>query len=272
MNWLATAKAGHKEGSPRLSALRWCAKFGGLPQDPAEIKPHHGSSLKACLGVLAPATQRAYYRIVRRALKAQGVDVSDWPTSPQIPRTRKREPFPDARLEEALRHLRNKYQHTTANLCHILRHTGMRVQKEALHSPLRVTRHGGYAVLEVECGKGGHWRSIPVWDEWALDMLTSPATIERIREVPYATHLSRWKGAVEALRIDTKLPTLHSLRHAYATEVYRRTGDIALAQQLLGHVDPKTTSRYIGERGHEEIIAKMRSAGGDTQVPQRGLA
>ena len=40
--------------------------------------------------------------------------------------------------------------------------------------------------------------------------------------------------------------TPHSLRRLFATEVYRRTKDIKVVQQLLGHADISTTQQYVG--------------------------
>jgi integrase/recombinase XerC len=37
---------------------------------------------------------------------------------------------------------------------------------------------------------------------------------------------------------------VHSLRHSFATEIYRRTHDLRLTQELLGHANPSTTARY----------------------------
>lgn len=38
--------------------------------------------------------------------------------------------------------------------------------------------------------------------------------------------------------------TCHTLRHSFATRLYRATKDLRLTQQLLGHASPNTTSRY----------------------------
>ena len=37
---------------------------------------------------------------------------------------------------------------------------------------------------------------------------------------------------------------VHSLRHTFATQVYQKTRDLRLTQDLLGHVNPSTTARY----------------------------
>lgn len=36
----------------------------------------------------------------------------------------------------------------------------------------------------------------------------------------------------------------HQLRHAYGTEVYRRSGDLRMTQELMGHSSPATTAGY----------------------------
>jgi integrase/recombinase XerD len=39
--------------------------------------------------------------------------------------------------------------------------------------------------------------------------------------------------------------TLHSCRHAFGTQVYRKSGhDLRMAQQLLRHASPTTTAIY----------------------------
>jgi site-specific recombinase XerD len=37
---------------------------------------------------------------------------------------------------------------------------------------------------------------------------------------------------------------LHSLRHRFASELYRVTLDLRLTQEMLGHSSPATTSIY----------------------------
>jgi site-specific recombinase XerD len=38
--------------------------------------------------------------------------------------------------------------------------------------------------------------------------------------------------------------TCHSLRHRFATQVYRSTHDLRAVQELLGHSKPETSARY----------------------------
>jgi site-specific recombinase XerD len=39
--------------------------------------------------------------------------------------------------------------------------------------------------------------------------------------------------------------TAHQLRHWFATNVYAAGHDIRVTQELLGHSNPSTTSRYV---------------------------
>jgi len=46
------------------------------------------------------------------------------------------------------------------------------------------------------------------------------------------------------------------LRHSFGTAIYEATGDIAAAQALLDHADPKQTRRYT----MKAVANRMRSA------------
>ena len=50
---------------------------------------------------------------------------------------------------------------------------------------------------------------------------------------------------IEAGYPEAELLTLYSYRHAYATRLYRETGDLALVQRALGHRDLSTTMIYL---------------------------
>ena len=52
----------------------------------------------------------------------------------------------------------------------------------------------------------------------------------------------RWRPAVEKAGI-TDL-RFHDLRHTAATRIVRGTGNLKIAQVLLGHTDIRTTARY----------------------------
>ncbi len=97
-------------------------------------------------------------------------------------------------------------------------------------------------------GKGGKTRLVPLSE-------TLTAAMQRYRDqlsihgwfFPGAIdgHLSSaWLGTL----VSRALPapwTLHSLRHRFATDVFARTGNLILVQQLLGHSSVATTQRYV---------------------------
>lgn len=66
------------------------------------------------------------------------------------------------------------------------------------------------------------------------------------------------------------LPDLHPhhARHAFATEIWRKTSDLHLAQKLLGHASPTTTARYT-HADDEDLAARYTKAmGDDTEKPE----
>lgn len=88
-------------------------------------------------------------------------------------------------------------------------------------------------------GKGGRWRELPAHPE-VVRVLAGPGWV-----FPHgAGHI---QGDTVSRELSGVLDpwTAHSLRHAFATEAYRRTRDLRLVQGWLGHASPLTTVRYI---------------------------
>lgn len=56
-------------------------------------------------------------------------------------------------------------------------------------------------------------------------------------------HCSPWWVSTTAKRATGY--SAHSLRHLFATSVWRATGDLLAVQRLLGHADAATTQRYV---------------------------
>ena len=54
---------------------------------------------------------------------------------------------------------------------------------------------------------------------------------------------------------------LHELRHSAADALYRKTGDIGKAQQLLRHESPATTAGYLHPR-LDDLEAALESLDG----------
>lgn len=102
-------------------------------------------------------------------------------------------------------------------------------------------------VLEVH-GKGGKIRFIPVSAE--LDEYVS-----LMPDVGRLVPLSNSGARAAVTRIAKKAGVVahdggdvssHDLRATFATEVYNKTGNVRLVQELLGHASIQTTQIYIG--------------------------
>jgi integrase len=76
--------------------------------------------------------------------------------------------------------------------------------------------------------------------------------------VTYEGLKTAWKAARKA----AGLPDLrfHDMRHTAATRLLRRTGNLKLAQQLLGHEDITTTATYYAHASIEDLRAALDSA------------
>lgn len=130
---------------------------------------------------------------------------------------------------------------------------GLRVSEIARVRVEHVALDQTPVALRVVDGKGGRDRVVPV-----------PSTV--VAELrPFLTGRGRlWlpdrlhPGAAVTYAITGHLRSLgiahsaHSLRHRYATALYRASRDLLLVQRLLGHSSPATTAiyaQYDEERG-----------------------
>jgi site-specific recombinase XerD len=106
-------------------------------------------------------------------------------------------------------------------------------------------------MLVVRDGKGQVGRAVPL----------SPLVVEELAGVLEGCEPGWWlfprmdmTGPVTAKYVSTKTnkhlrslgfpDTFHSLRHRFATELYRVTLDLRLVQEMLGHGSPATTAIY----------------------------
>ena len=118
-----------------------------------------------------------------------------------------------------------------------------RAECAALRSSDIVDTFDGTAIRVT--GKGGHEREVPIpdriaWRIRAADGYVFPSPYGQARHLSpaYLGKLVSW-----ALPGDW---TAHTLRHRYATRVYRACRDIRVVQELLGHARIETTIRYVG--------------------------
>lgn len=248
----ATSYWAAKGPSSRMMSIRAqeCAKPLGLRTPLSKLDKQHGAKVLTHLRTTGKSkgSIQAYYAAFKRAVELAGGDTKGWPRADTPPR-KCREPLSImdmARLTEALggrSYSADGWE--THDLLELLRGTGMRVEREALHSTAW-TWDPEAKLLRVT-GKGGHERVIPVGRPETLALLNDPERLRAMRKLSYSGHLKRWQLAVERLRITSLKPTPHAVRHYYATRAYERSGrNLRVVQELLGHSDINTTARYLG--------------------------
>lgn len=135
--------------------------------------------------------------------------------------------------------------------------------------------HGSAHVL-VRRGKGGKTRLVAISRELAAYLVkflrwkkvhgepvtsASPLFLSERRVHLHRSAVHRiWKVALDLACLPTH-HGVHTTRHSYAVEVYRRTRDLRLTQRLLGHSSPVVTQVYANlldedvRRGVEQIWA-----------------
>jgi integrase len=89
---------------------------------------------------------------------------------------------------------------------------------------------------------------------------------------------------VETLRVDrpdldvSRLATMrpYDLRHSFATEVYKATGDLAITGEFMDHADPQTTRRYAQgalpahlQTAGAKVLQAFKGAGRQPTAPPR---
>jgi len=107
------------------------------------------------------------------------------------------------------------------------------------------------ATIRVRNGKGGKERNVAAHPDVlaALDALPAPARGPVFTQWGQTGHAPAKAHNVSAavnyhlraLGIDA---TAHQLRHRFATRLYQGTGDLRLTQELMGHVNVRTTAIY----------------------------
>ena len=68
---------------------------------------------------------------------------------------------------------------------------------------------------------------------------------KQIKPINQRYYYKKINDAAEALGIDHNIGT-HTARKSFGYHLYKRTGNLAIVQELLNHSNPKETRRYIG--------------------------
>lgn len=148
---------------------------------------------------------------------------------------------------------------------------------------LQVCLHTGLRRMEVLTLK---WESIDldagiavIWQKGQIQRMVYLneelkrilAAIERTGEYVWpgknGGHLNEWwrrplHRALKMAGLKGKI-TLHDLRHDFGTRIYRQTGDIRAAKELLGHAQLSTTMRYAHALPEhlKEVMEKLWGSG-----------
>jgi site-specific recombinase XerD len=99
-------------------------------------------------------------------------------------------------------------------------------------------------MLYVRGQKGGGVGCVPLHPALAQALAAWPVRSGPLWPTVDAHYVS--ERCNRALRLAGSASTMHSTRHAYATNVYRASGgSLLVAQQLLRHASPATTAIYV---------------------------
>ncbi|MCI6532283.1 MAG: tyrosine-type recombinase/integrase [Bifidobacterium animalis] len=189
-----------------------------------------------------PETRKAYrttaasfFRWMQRA-GYRTEDVSEGLPSIRKPQPHPR-PCPDRHISAAL----SRAQGMDAIMLRLAAECGLRRGEIArVHSDDVVADSGGKSLIVR--GKGDKQRLVPL-----------PADLAGSIEAAHGWLLpGRWRGHVEesfvGKHLSRLLPTgygAHTLRHRFATTVYRDTSDLLVVARLLGHASTETTECYV---------------------------
>lgn len=220
----------------------------------------------ATIGHLRPATRRRYVSVVRvfcRWLTSRGVIPRD-PTThvARIPQPRHVDRTLDPADFVAL--LAHAPDQRAKAMLWVMYGCGARCIEI---TRLRVEDYHRRDRTLLLTGKGGHERTVPVPEPVAHQLdtyLAEGATagpLFRSHTNPAAgispkflsDLVAGWMAAAGIKRGARDGVSAHALRHTFAHDVLDVTDDIRVVQELLGHANVSTTSRYVGRARRAEM-------------------
>lgn len=107
--------------------------------------------------------------------------------------------------------------------------------------------------------EGGRLVTIPMIPKLKRILQKQPKINEYVFNVdghPFKDYRYFWKRAIK--KAGVKYQNFHTLRHTSATWILQETGNIKLAQQILGHKDIKTTTKYAHVLADEKRDALLK--------------
>lgn len=149
-------------------------------------------------------------------------------------------PIPDEDLADAL----DRADDRRRLILRLAAEVGLRRAEIAACHTGDLRERAGRVALLVH-GKGARERIVPVPEHLGRYLLTLPDGYLFPSDHPDG-HLSpRYVGKLAA-EVLPPSHTLHTLRHRFATNIYRASRDLYAVQRLLGHGSPTVTQRYVG--------------------------
>ena len=213
--------------------------------DPWQITPADLLAYISADADLAPETRRARRGTLRAfyswAQLAGHVSTSPAALLPEVstPRPLPR-PIPDDALADALDVADNRRR----LILRLAAEVGLRRAEIAACHTRDLRERAGRVALLVH-GKGARERIVPVPEHLGRYLLTLPDGY-LFPSKDGTGHLSpRYVGKLAA-EVLPPTHTLHTLRHRFATNIYRASRDLYAVQRLLGHGSPTVTQRYVG--------------------------
>lgn len=144
-------------------------------------------------------------------------------------------------------------------------------------------QRAGYVWVSKDIGKGGKERWIPVLPELQPVVEEILATVATDEHVLHALRNTRDPDLKKRPCAESTLVELvqrvakragiiaevgpHTLRHAFTDYIARSTGDVRIAQALLGHANLATTQVYLGKPTLDELTLALRNRPAELLMP-----
>jgi integrase len=240
---LTLAAAGQRQATIRLRKGMLCIAARGLGCPPAEVTAENLVNWFARQQHLSPEARHSYRCALRGFFTwmyetdRTPVCIADALPKVRVPKAAPR-PTPDRAWEDALARADQRLELMLRLACE----AGLRRAEIAqVHSNDLIDISGNRRLLVR--GKGGNERMVPVSD-YVAALLRENGDGWAFRS-PGRDHLTpAHVGKLIAAALPDKW-TAHTLRHRYATRVYRGSRNIRAVQQLLGHTSVVATERYV---------------------------
>lgn len=143
-------------------------------------------------------------------------------------------------------------EYRNAIMFELLYRTGMRSSEMLLLRPMDLYRDT--QSIQIATVKGGKDREIPLQPELfnrLCELAEGIPNEEYIFKIGHRNMLEQWK------KFRPVKKKLHSLRHTYAYNLYKRTKDLLLCKRALGHRSINSTMVYQEQYYQQEDLTRL---------------